>query len=51
MPAVYEVFNWAEKKDGPMSDDRLAQAVRVEFITFDRDGVATNHLEPVNCAT
>ena len=48
LPAVYELFHWAEKEDVPISDNRLAQAVGAGLTTFDRDGVATNHLEAFN---
>ena len=50
VPAIYELFNWAEKQDGPITDEHLREAVGEGLTTSDRDGNATDHTQALNCA-
>ena len=50
VPAIHELFNWAEKEDGPISDERLDEAVGDGLTKFERDGTSTNHLNSLDCA-
>ena len=50
VPAVYELFSWAEREEGPITDDRLREAVGDGLTTTDRDGNATDHTQALNCA-
>ena len=40
VPAVYELFNWAENEEGPITDEHLQEAVGDGLTTIDWDGTA-----------
>ena len=50
VPAIYELFSWAEKPDGPITEEHLREAVGEGLTTTDRDGNATDHTQALNCA-
>ena len=48
--AICELFNWAEKEVGPITDEHLREAVGDGLCTFEGDGTMLDHTEGLNSA-
>ena len=48
VPAVHAIFAWAEKQEGPISQERYEEAVGQGLCTYDRDGTETDHSYTLN---
>ena len=50
VPALHMLLQWAERQEGVITDDLLAEAVGDGLTEWDRDGTAKNYTQELNCA-
>ena len=50
VPALHMLLQWAERQEGVITDDLLAEAVGDGLTEWDRDGTIKNYTQELNCA-